>query len=294
MISWSRPTRLIQSTGNLYWTVYGINEFGPSSASVYRASKSNRPGEERLLYRETRDDYFYFGDITYANVGGSWYGYFVANYVTIGISQIKRVPLAGGAAVTLVTSPSFAGLSDLDTDGSSLYWADATGLRKIPVGGGSITTLVAGSNIASVGLDSTRVFHSAGAALRSVPKTGGAVTTHVVGSSNVTSMYVYPSSPNPVIYWGEKNASVKSYRLGVGTTIHQAAVADRETRSVSFDGTRVLWTDCTESGNPCNVRKRQGGTTTTVASGEVGSDNVQGDASAMFWGTVSGLMKYVH
>lgn len=294
LLAWGSVYRLKQSTGNLYWTRYSLNEFGPDSAYVYRASKSNTPGNERPLYSETRSDYFGIGDITYAYVG-TWYGYFVVNYINLGISQIKRVPLAGGTTVTLAQSPSVVELRDLETDGSFLYWADAGGLRKMSIGGGAITTLVAGSNIVSVGLDSTRVFYSAGTAVRSVPKTGGTSTTRVIGSTNVTSMYIHGASTNTVIYWGEQDGAVKSYPLGGGTTIHQWPIPGRSTRSVSFDGTRVLWTDCASpGGNWCYVRKRQGGTTTTVSSGGVGASNIQGDASAMFWSDAGGLKKYVH
>jgi hypothetical protein len=82
-----------------------------------------------------------------------------------------------------------------------------------------------------------------------------------------------------VIYWGDAGGAVRSHV--------------RVTTSVYFDGTRVLWTDCGSSGNQCSVRKRQGGTTTIVSSGGVGAGNVQGDATAMFWGDHS-VRKYVH
>ncbi len=53
---------------------------------------------------------------------------------------------------------------------------------------------------------------------------------------------------------------------------------------MSFDGTRMLWTDCAyPNGSNCNVRKRSGSTTTIVRSGGVGADNVQGDSRTLFW-----------
>ena len=36
-LAFSSPVDLIASTGNLYWTSYAINEFGPDSATVFRA-----------------------------------------------------------------------------------------------------------------------------------------------------------------------------------------------------------------------------------------------------------------
>ena len=141
ILSDATPAGLVQSTGNLYWTSntkLGIEPTG--TAKVYRASKSNIPGEETILYQETMTNdgiaAVNFGAITYAHVSGNWFGYFVANYPLAGHSQIKRVPLAGGPAVVLATSPAQIGNDDLATHGTSLYWADAAGIRKMPIGGG--------------------------------------------------------------------------------------------------------------------------------------------------------------
>jgi hypothetical protein len=288
----SSVDRLAQSTGNLYWTSHYLNEFGPSQASVFRASKSTSPGLERALYTEYYSGWFYFGDLTYA-LTSDWYGYFVANYPSSNISRIKRVPLAGGSAVTLATSPSFVGMRDIANDGSSLYWADATGLRKMPIGGGAVTTLVASSGIVSVGLDVSRVYYSLGASIRSIAKGGGFSTVHATTGSTVTALHIQPGSSGTTIYWGEQNAAIRSLGGGFVST-YQSALTGRRAWSVSFDGSRVLWTDCTyPNGNGCAVRKRQSGFTTTVASGGVGADNVQGDASAMFFSD-SLLKKYVH
>jgi hypothetical protein len=168
----------------------------------------------------------------------------------------------------------------------------------MPIGGGAVTTLVSDTNIGSVGLDWARVYYSSGKEIRSVSKPPvrgpGSVAlpiprTHIVAQSSITSMYVHrrltiPAS-SPVLYWGEQNGSVKSaYAGGGGPAVIQGPIAGRRAWSVSFDGARVLWTDCAyPNGNGCLVRKREGATTTIVDSGGVGAGNVQGDASAMFW-----------
>jgi hypothetical protein len=304
-LSRNSATRLVQSTGNLYWTTNQTKEHGTPShqSKVLRASKSNTPGNERVLYQEARNERFTFDALTYANVGGRWFGYFVANYHDRGISQIKRIPLeglpAGVPAVVLATSPRVILQRDLVADGSFLYWADAGGLRKMPIAGGPITTLVTGTSIKRVGLDPTRIFYSAGASIRSLPKAGGAVTTHVsgaVGSPEITAMIIRPTIvilPITAIYWGDMAGAVKSRLVGLFTTVHQAPIAGRHTTSVNFDGTRVLWVDCV-NGNQCNVRKRVGGTTTIVSSGKVGAREVHGDAQAMYWSDTSGVMKHAH
>jgi hypothetical protein len=291
-LSYTQVDRLAQSTGNLYWTSHYLNEFGPSSATVYRASKSNSPGQEQALYSEYQNNWIYFGDLTYA-LTSDWYGYFVANYPSAGVSRIKRVPLTGGPAVTLVQSPSFVGMRDIANDGSFLYWADGGGLRKMSIVGGPVTTLVSSPSITSIGLDASRVYFSLGASIRAISKSGGFSTLQTATSSTVTTMHVQTGSSGTALYWGEQNAAIK--RLSGGSiTTYQSPISGRRASSVSFDGTRVLWTDCTyPNGNGCAVRKRQSLWTTTVATGGVGADNVQGDASAMFFSD-SQLKKHVH
>src|ERR1700755_3721830 len=51
---------LISSTGNLYFTNFGINEFGPSSASFLRTGKYSAPGSEITLYGEVGPAYLNF------------------------------------------------------------------------------------------------------------------------------------------------------------------------------------------------------------------------------------------
>ena len=292
-LAYTGVDRLEQSTGNLYWTSHYINELGPSAATVYRASKSTSPGQEQALYTEYANGWFYFGDLTYAHTY-DWHAYFVANHPSSNVSQIKRVPLAGGNAVTLATSPGFVGLRDIATDGSYLYWADTKGLQKMAITGGAVKTLVAGYNVSSVAVDATRVFYSDGQWLRSVSKSGGNPKVYAGGSTTVTSMHLHQGSAGSTIYWAEQNAAVRSVSTSGGyITTHQAPIGGRRASSVSFDGTRVLWTDCVHpGGNGCAVRKRQGSITWSLSTG-VGTNNVQGDAGAMFWGDPQ-LKKYIH
>ena len=297
VVAQEAPIRLVQSTANLYWTS-GFNTSAPFSAAVYRTGKNDTPGKETVLYREDRNDSFFFGDLTFANDNGVFYGYFAANYLDRGFSEIKRIPLAGGPAVTLATSLSPLAASDLVTDGSFLYWADAGGLRKMSISGGAITTLFSGGTLLRVALDATQVYFSNGAAINSVPKAGGGVVTRQVTETfNVSSIFTQPTSAGTALYWGTQDGSVKSQVLGVpGVVVHQQPLAGRLVKSVSFDGTRVLWTDCNSSIGTadCAVRKRQGGATTTVSTGESFSADVQGDATAMYWSSGTALVKFIH
>jgi surface antigen len=290
-LSYTQPDRLLQSTGNLYWTANeAVN--GISRADVFRASKDNQPGQESVLYQESRTILrpVEFGAIAYANVGGTWYGYFVANYPRQKESQIKRVPLTGGAAVVLATSPAAIGNRDLVTDGSFLYWADAGGIRKMPIAGGTVQTLVSGQTFAHLGLDGPVLYYSSAQPypngfprnrILSVPTSGGASNAVVAASSAITALYP-PSATNGNVYWGESNGSVSlfpgphdsAYQLqapGTGVSI----------TSVSVAGNYILWGERTLG--EYEVEGYDNGNIVSVPASGPPVD-VQGDGGAWYWG----------
>jgi surface antigen len=285
-LSYAQPDRLIQSTGNLYWTADQTVD-GMSQADVYRASKANEPGQEQILYQESlpASTPVDFEAITYANVGGNWYGYFVANYPAQDESQIKRVPLTGGAAVVLATSPAAIGNRDLVTDGSSLYWADTDGIRKIAITGGTVQTLVSGENFAHLGLEGPVLYYSSGNSILNVPTSGGASTTVVSAPSAITALY---SSPANGVLWGEANGSAYSFDGDIYYQL-QAPVAGVSVTSVSVAGNYILWADCFPQW--CQVDGNDNGSVVSVATSGVPVD-VQGDAGAWYWGDSGSLEKF--
>src|SRR5215210_604454 len=190
IVAYSSPTGLIASTGNLYWTSRFYDEFGPDVSVVWRAGKNNVPGSETVLYREYGDDR-YFGDIVYANPG-AFYGYFVANYQTAGgvVSQIKRVPLAGGPATVIANSPSPAP-RDLLTDGVRLFWVDSGGIRSVPLGGGTVTTLRGeGAFTTHIRLDASYLYFSEQYLILRMPKAGGLERVVISTNGIVTALHV--------------------------------------------------------------------------------------------------------
>jgi len=289
-LSYTQPDRLIESTGNLYWTA-DRTQNGISQAGVFRASKDNQPGQERVLYQESRpatSTPVDFEAITYANVGGNWYGYFVANSPRQNESQIMRVPLAGGAAVALATSPAVIGRRDLTTDGSFVYWADAHGIRKMAIAGGTVHTLVAGATFAHLGLDGRTLYYSSGNRILRVPTGGGASTQVVSAASAITAIYP-PSGTNGNVYWGEANGSVALFP-GPHDSVYQlqAPGAGASVTSVSVADNYILWGDCTAES--CKVNGYDNGNFVSVFTSGPPVD-VQGDAGAWYWGD-SALEKF--
>jgi hypothetical protein len=213
------PETLKESTGNLYWLITEDEEIPPSSsASIYRTSKAGSPGTERRLFHEFSGvtDINYYG-FTYANVG-AWYGYFKACYQLRDKPvrcEMKRIPLEGGSAVVLGPIPATSSPA-LENDGSFLYWADNAGVRRMPIGGGAVTTVaaVAGTPlVSSLGLSATEVFFAQGTTLHRVPKAGGSLTTFATGTA-LGNVLVQAGSGLTTVYWTEANARVRSRVVG--------------------------------------------------------------------------------
>jgi len=302
----TQPSRLIQSTGNLYWTV---NQTVGDTwyAYLYRTSKSSQPGDEQVLYQQAGSAASapHFGAITYANVGGTWYGYIVVNYPYTGESQIIRVPLASGPAVVLATAPSFIGNADLVTDGSSLYWADGPDIRAMAITGGPIQTLAGGDEISQLELDGRTLYYASDNQILTVPTSGGQSTTVVTAASPITALYP-PSATNAHLYWGESNGSVYSGEPrgsisleadrpvgGPGAVVPpspaptedvsqlQAPATGTSVSSVSVAGNYIVWGECLLQG--CKIVGEDNGDIASVATSGPSVD-VQGDANGWYWG----------
>jgi hypothetical protein len=303
--------RLIQSTGNLYWSANGA-AFDGDQSCIYRASKSSSPGEEIQLYAEPEagNPTDLFEALTFAKVDDDFYGYFVANYPSM--SQIKRIPLAGGPAVVLADSPATIGHGDLVTDGAFLCWADSEGIRSMPIGGGTVATLAAGQGFARLAVLGGTLYYIDGDAILSVP-TGGGTPDNVVGTRlfPITALHVLeaqptvalaerpespglPTVPDVALVWGRADGSVYGMARGQ-TTTYQEPTADTTVVSVYSTGARVLWSDLYNGpkGFACHVWMWYGGTTTTLYStnSEISITDVLADDEAAYW-TSTAVEKY--
>jgi hypothetical protein len=132
---------MVLSRANIYFTAHD-----DEVALVFRTAQSATPGQEIELYQEAGSR---FGDIVFADVGGTFYGYFFA--LAKGQTTIKRIQLdldftQDPQAADVIGSPIpdidiVSGRGNLVTDGSFLYWQTDTAINKMPIEGGPVTNL---------------------------------------------------------------------------------------------------------------------------------------------------------
>jgi hypothetical protein len=319
-VAYGSIDRLVQSTGNLYWTGHSFDG-QHYQLSVWRTGKTANPGDERALWQENAGTSDRFGALTYANVAGTWYGYFIDNYWAgaLGgpgtrVSVIKRVPLAGGAAVALRTTdnpflaytqlPGVVGQNDLVTDGSYLYWADSQAIRRMPIGGGSVSTLANGIALGHVALDDSYVYYTSGTTIRRVPKPGGASTILVSGYT-VTALQVTPGAttgqPTTLSWaWGPSPAGqafIESEMLGGATRLlYHTGTGGWRIPTFLTSGKHVFLSACLGS---CSIEWWDPDPSSAVMDdGEfvtwdsLTPRDVLGDANAMYWADDSGIRRW--
>lgn len=313
-LSDSEAQRLVQSTGNLYWTSTS-GEVEGTALAIFRASKSSMPGQEIQIYSEPGAGDNQLAALTFAKVGSDFYGYFAANYP--GLSQIKRIPLAGGPAMVLATSPAPIGYGDLVTDGSFLCWADEEGIRSMPIGGGSVAALATGTGYARLAMFQSSLFYVSAEGIMTIPARGGTPATVVTADSAVTALSVAPvpleveragefraqgqsasaevevnagtaAFPDPEVFWGQGDGAVNSIARGK-VVEYQASSAGLTVTSVTSTATGVVWADqfvgSPGQGYSCHVRMATGGSTTILysVSAELNMKDVQADEVAAYW-----------
>ena len=292
-ISYRKPYGLIVSTGNLYFTSRDGN-----TAAVWRCSQSAIPGQEILLWSEPEAT---FGDITFAQVDGVWWGYFFKTPTTSTFASIRRVPLTGGAASDV--NPQVENVDvvnshrNLVTDGVNLYWQDVDSVRKMPIRGGTVTVLDRASPntpTAGLALQTGKLIYASVADIRYVPTSGDATTTPqvrtiVTASSRVTALHAVSNG----VYWGEQSGAV---RLIVGSTVTTLpSSAGLVPTSVSTSGfTAGADLVCTQCGSQsCQLQCDFASTNFAMAIGADALGATITSSGTAFWGDAAGVHRHV-
>jgi glucuronoarabinoxylan endo-1,4-beta-xylanase len=293
VVSFHKPDGMILSTGNLYFTSH--DEYG---AHVFRTGQTSSPGQEIELYHEPPGNRF--GDIVFANVGGVYYGYFFA-VNSVGQSSIKRILLTGSPVATVLT-PVFNNIDivnshhNLATDGVNLYWQDVSSVKKMPIGGGGITTLdltTPNTPTAGVYLSNGNVIYASVAAVRYVP-TGGAVTNpmfRTIANANAPVTTLLPVANGT--YWGDRNGAIQ---LKVGSTIstiqaNTGLVPTSMGTNGYTAGGALVWTQCASSTCQLVFHFPAFNGPVPIANNALGAS--MNSSGNVFWGDDSGVHRLV-
>jgi hypothetical protein len=220
--------------------------------------------------------------------------------------KIQKVPLAGGASVTLATVPNT--IVSVARDDLFLYWTedgDAVGqyfLKKVPLAGGAAEIVVdAQLNGAATGwsptgnivVDGGEIFFAAfGNALMKVPVSGGGVTILSSLSSEETIRKIVLDSTN--LYWLNSSGIKQTPRNGGSSSILLNGLLFPAGDFMIHNG-NVIWSDNADRHvmtGRINVMPLAGGQVTTLVSGLEGIRSFAGDDSKLYFVDGGGIDSY--
>jgi hypothetical protein len=261
------PYDIAVEGGTVYWTDWADQFAGsvmtvPVSGGTPSTLVSGLDDAEALAVNGT--DVYWCSVIGVANPG----------------SFVSSVPLSGGAHDALG-----AGASILVLDATSVYGAAGTYIWRMPLDGGSMTTLVSNqATITGLAVDSTSVYwttantSAAPGTLMQMPLGGGASTTLASGLASQGSVAVDAAN----VYWGAASGVMKA-PLGGGAATMLAATHSL-VPSLVVDATTVYWLEY--AGTPDGAVRSVpigGGTPTTLASGQNLPLSIAMDAVGIYW-----------
>jgi hypothetical protein len=205
---------------------------------------------------------------------------------------VKRVSINGGTATTLASGLNTGdGLLAMNivVDSASVYWGESStvyngndaAVRKVPINGGTVTTLASSLNqLAGIAIDTTSVYYAEQglSKVSKVPIGGGTTTTlgnmwsYPIGIA-IDSTNVYGAVNNN---WWAGYSSVQKISINGGTATTLASGLNA-TYFIAVDATSVYWTEhlvynggTTQQGDGTGAVKKisiNGGSVTTLASG---------------------------
>jgi hypothetical protein len=215
--------------------------------------------------------------------------------------MIKRILLTGSQVATVLT-PALNNIDivnshhNLATDGVSLFWQDLSSVKKMRIGGGSITTLdLATPNTPTAGvyLNNGNLIYASVAAVRYVP-TSGLVRTgpeiRTIATANATVTTILPVADGT--YWGDRNGAIQ---LAQGSTIstiqaNPALIPTSIGTNGYTAGGALVWTHCSSFICQANFDFPAGNWDFPVADNALGAS--MNSSGNVFWGDDYGVHRW--
>ncbi len=210
-------------------------------------------------------------------------------------TSIVKVPIAGGAPVTLASVSQDGSISGLAVSSDSVYWSESAPtdggsdvlILSVPIAGGAVATIATASGFASaLATDATSLYWSGSAAagscpappcstLSSAPLAGG--TTLLLNSNAGNPTYLAFDDSN--VYWSTSDGRLLKEPKNGGTV---TTLADFSTSIVGLglQGSTLYWGT---SGGDVYITPSGGGTSKPI---EIGLSSMQTSvvaADGVYW-----------
>jgi hypothetical protein len=170
----------------------------------------------------------------------------------------------------------------LAVDSANVYWNSQGSALSVPLGGGAVTTLAAGSGFGNGGLALANgtVYWTTQGSLCALPAAGGLVTTLVSTASwSGTPTQIAADAANVYFY---SRAGVQQVPVGGGGVVALTSNAYAG-NGVAVDASNVYFTGVAYGNEGVFFMPIGGGTVTTLAVDDESPTNIAVDANAVYW-----------
>jgi hypothetical protein len=248
-----RPQNIAVDATNVYWAPPAkVPLCGGTQTSLwYNYANGLALNDSDIFFTETTTG---LGNVWRISVGGTtatrivWVGKNVGAIAADRTSvywlgggtdgSVMEAPIGGGTPTTLASAQDSPWAIALDA--TSVYWTVKGAVRKVPLKGGAITTMVSLQQSRGIAVDSTSLYfadYDAGT-VNQMPIGGGAPTPLATGQTEPVALAVDSTS----IYWTNGDGTVMKAPLEGGTPTMLASGQFNPT-SIAVDGTSVYWTN---------------------------------------------------
>jgi hypothetical protein len=222
-------------------------------------------------------------------------------YWTTMDGSVMKVPMSGGAPVTIASSSEAAG--QIATDGAFVYWEAGGVLQKVAVDGGPVTTLATSFFPVALAVDGAGVYGlmeqdtwepevvggqetNPPALVTKVPVGGGPATVVGTGSGHPLGQLAIDDD---AVYWAEAddlyNRIMRASKGGGATTaLYSEPSTGLDLEGPVVDATNVYWT--TVNDGAVRSVPKGGGAATALTPGFGLSEDRRGvavDATGVYW-----------
>jgi hypothetical protein len=196
--------------------------------------------------------------------------------------------------VVLYTGSAGLSVYRIDIDATNVYWTDNSGgrLQRIPIAGGTATTLASGqSGPSGIAVDAASVYWTStgDGTIKKVPLAGGTITTLASGLSFPEYVAVDTTS----VYWTDRSAGKVMKVAKSGGTATVLASGQTAPLAIAVDATSVYWCNYTIAFAGEAVRRvpKNGGTIATIASGQIKLAGLALDTTSVYWSSEGAINK---
>ncbi len=219
-------------------------------------------------------------------------------FSALSTGDVRRIPVAGGASVSVASSPGTLYGTGLVLDATRIYYSNGATVQRVAKTGGAVLTVYTGAGFQSprvIAVDATNVYFDISVSspfayeLRKAPIGGGAsILLH--SSPNSHSQAVLQGGN---LYWANNpSGSTSILRMstagGAATSIYSAASAC--VLSLAVNASNAYWsenTTCDLIPSGATIKRRTAptgaGTTTIQKSGLTGPASLHLTTTDLFW-----------